>query len=65
MKTVTLISEALGRQFSPYLQAFVVPQGARTQNGPTDLLVRLDPLLVDPNKKTSGFELGSQVISLN
>jgi hypothetical protein len=65
MKTVTLASETLGNQFSPYLQALVIPNGAITDDGPTDLLVRLDPLLVDPNKKTSGVQLGYQVFSLS
>lgn len=64
MTTVTLASETLGNQFTPYLQAQVLPKAAITDDGVTDLLVLLDPLLVDPNKKTSGVRLGSQVFSL-
>jgi hypothetical protein len=65
MKTVTIASEVLGNQFLPYLQALVIPKGAITDEGVTDLLVLLDPLLVDPTKKTSGVRLGDQVVSLN
>jgi hypothetical protein len=65
MKTVTVASEVLGNQFLPYLQALVIPNGALTDEGVTDLLVLLDPLLVDPTKKTSGVRLGDQVVSLN
>jgi hypothetical protein len=65
MKTVTLASDTLGSQFAPYLQALVLRNAAITDDGVTDLLVRLDPLLVNPNKKTSGVMRGSQVFSLS
>lgn len=65
MKTVTLASDTLGSQFTPYLQALLLPNAAITDDGVTDLLVRLDPLLVNPNKKTAGVMRGSQVFSLS
>lgn len=65
MKTVTLASETLGPQFNPYLQALLLHDAAITDDGVTDLLVRLDPLLVDPNKKTSGVMRGSQLVSFS